>query len=222
MFQHGEEIRRDLTEQLQEVGVRAERLSELRREIESSLGKIEEAPILVDKVVEEIKEEVAKNLEKEILRIKWETQLKIKSVTQQAELDIQRIQEIQRGISTGLLEDAEKRKCKMQKAESKLLVGQQACESADLQIKSVLESIPEKLVCEGRRLCSFAKASLAFQCQTDVLDSCREVEANLPKLEVEKENFLKGIRPFSPLLKTVLCIFVVFYFANVARGVLQR
>ncbi|XP_011673907.2 uncharacterized protein LOC105442931 [Strongylocentrotus purpuratus] len=190
----GEEIRRDLTEQLQEVGVRAERLSELRRDIESSLGKIEEAPKLVNKVVEEIKEEIAQNLEKEINRIQWEAQLNIinherkrdnmlKLVKEKADLDIQRIQEIQHCISTGLQEDAVKRNRKIQKAESKLLVGQQACESANLEIKLLLESTPKELACRGRRLGSLVEASSAFQCQNDILESCREVEADLPKLE---------------------------------------
>eukprot|EP00057_Strongylocentrotus_purpuratus_P019435 XP_011673909.1 PREDICTED: uncharacterized protein LOC105442931 isoform X2 [Strongylocentrotus purpuratus] len=221
-------IRRDLTKQMIEVGVRAERLSELQRKIESSVGKIEEAPKLVDKVVDEIKDEIAHNLHLDVHIIQWETHLNIiqqekrrdnmlKLAKEKAELDIQRIQELQRGISTGLLEDAEKRKCKIQKAESKLLVGQQACESANLEIKLLLESTPKELACRGRRLGSLVEASSEFQCQNDVLDCCREVEADLPKLEVEKDNFFHGIRPFSPLLKTVLCIFVVFYVANEAR-----
>eukprot|EP00057_Strongylocentrotus_purpuratus_P019437 XP_011673911.1 PREDICTED: uncharacterized protein LOC105442932 [Strongylocentrotus purpuratus] len=223
-----EEIRRDLTKLLHEVGVRAERLSELRPKIESSLQKVEEPPKLFDQFVDEIKHEIAHNLEKELHSNLWETHFNMiprerrKEIVQElaiekADLNNQRILEIQRGISPGLLEDAEKRRCKMQKAESKLLVGQQACVMAKLQIKSMLESTPEKLVCEGRLLGSLVKASCALQCQNDVLESCREVEADLPQLKMEKDFFFHGFGRFSQFLKIVLFIYVVFSFARFAR-----
>eukprot|EP00057_Strongylocentrotus_purpuratus_P019433 XP_011673907.1 PREDICTED: uncharacterized protein LOC105442931 isoform X1 [Strongylocentrotus purpuratus] len=226
------EIRCYLTEQLQEVGVRAEALFELQRKIESLSEKIKEAPKLVNKVVDEIMNEVAQNLEKEILQILWQIHLGIihqergdtmqKLAKERADLDIQRIDELQRGISTALLEDAEKRRCKLQKAELKLLVGQQACESANLQLKSMLESTPEKLVREGRQLGSLVKASSAFQFQNEVLESCKEVEADLPQLKKEKDLFFLGFGHLSKLLTivlTMLCISVVFCYAYEARGV---
>nr|XP_054752898.1 transcription intermediary factor 1-beta-like [Lytechinus pictus] len=192
------EIRQKLQAQLEEVNARAEVLSELRNKVNDTMDKIKEAPMVFEKVVREIKEEVQRKLDEEIDRIKVEAQLsimekekqrdqKLNLAKEKADRDIQRIIAIQRDINTdpNMLGKVAEWSNKMEKTKATLLDREQACESANLEIKSMFDASPEKVIRRGRQLNSLIKTSSALRSdQMDIIASCKAaIKADIPEFE---------------------------------------
>ncbi|XP_041461740.1 transcription intermediary factor 1-beta-like [Lytechinus variegatus] len=204
------EIRQRMLAQLEEVDVSGEVLSEQRNKVNGTMNKIEEPRILVEKVVGEIKEVVQGNLDKVKHQIEFEAQLSITEIEKQRDIrlklakkkadhDVQRMLEIQQEFTVhyNKLSEDEKWLSKMKKTEATLLEREHASVSAKLEIKSMLEASPEKIIRRGRHLISLVETSSAYKNdQMDISASCKKVEADIPECEVNIEDFFTEHRPF--------------------------